>query len=216
MDNSKEQKLLQSYGVLFENIKKDTLLATELAEYGYDAETIAQGEILYNTLLEKYSSNVTETAQETTAYAAFNQTFKSLLETYKTDRKKAKIVFKDQADVLKNLKVDGAMPVRNASIIDIMKIFYETLKNNETLLVVLNRLKVNAEHVDGQLNNLTLTQQAYATYIQEKGESQQATIDKNKAFDAVTKWIAEFYAIAKIALEDKPQLLESVAKLVRN
>lgn len=60
------------------------------------------------------------------------------------------------------------------------------------------------------------TQQAYADYIREKGESQQATQDKNKAFDAVTKWVSEFYAVAKIALEDQPQLLESVAKLVRS
>jgi len=216
MENSKEQKLLQNYGVLFENIKKDTLLASELAEYGYDAPTIAQGEVLYNTLLEKYSSNVTETAQETTAYANFNQVFKNLLETYKTDRKKAKIVFKDQPDVLKNLKVNGTMPFRNASIIDVMNTFYITLQNNETLITPLTRLKVTNDHIAQQLAHLTQTQQAYAAYVQEKGESQQATIDKNKAFDVVTKWITEFYAIAKIALEDKPQLLESVAKLVRN
>ena len=49
--NKNEQQLLQNYNVLFQNIKKDTVLATELAEYGYDADTIAAGEALYNTLV---------------------------------------------------------------------------------------------------------------------------------------------------------------------
>lgn len=84
------------------------------------------------------------------------------------------------------------------------------------MLNALQRLKITAQHVTNQLTNITQTQQAYADYIREKGESQQATQDKNKAFDAVTKWVSEFYAVAKIALEDQPQLLESVAKLVRS
>lgn len=39
-------QLLLNYGVFFENVKKDTILATELTEYGYDATAIAQGETL--------------------------------------------------------------------------------------------------------------------------------------------------------------------------
>lgn len=211
-----ETQLIQNYGVLFSNINKDTVLATELAEYGYDTATIQQGEALYNTLIEKYNTNKTESAEETTVYAVFDSTLENTQAIYSTDRKKAKIVFKDQPDVLKNLQHKGIAPVRNAALIDTMRLFYETLNTNTELLNAMQRLKLNAAHVTQQLTNITQTQQAYADYIREKGESQQATQDKNKAFDAVTKWVSEFYAVAKIALEDQPQLLESVAKLVRS
>jgi len=211
-----ETQLIQNYGVLFKNAKFESVLAGELAQYGYDAATIEQGEALYNTLLEKYDTNKTESAQETTAYAAFDSTLESTQAIYSTDRKKAKIVFKDQPDVLKNLQLKGIAPVRNAALIDTMRLFYETLNNYPELQTPLQRLKITAQHVTNQLKNITQTQQAYADYIREKGESQQATQDKNKAFDAVTKWVSEFYAVAKIALEDQPQLLESVAKLVRS
>lgn len=110
-----ETQLIQNYAVLFQNVKVEGALATELAAYGYDAETIEQGEALYNTLLEKYNTNKTETAQETTAYAAFSQSFQNVIDTYTTDRKKAKIVFKDQPDVLKNLQLKGLAPIRNAA-----------------------------------------------------------------------------------------------------
>ena len=211
-----ETQLIQNYGVLFKNAKFESVLAGELAEYGYDAATIEQGEVLYNTLLEKYNTNKTESAQETTAYAVFDTALENTQAIYSTDRKKAKIVFKDQPDVLKNLQLKGIAPVRNATLIDTMRLFYETLNNYPELQTPLQRLKITPQHVTNQLENIKQTQQAYADYIREKGESQQATQDKNKAFDAVAKWVSEFYAVAKIALEDQPQLLESVAKLVRS
>lgn len=214
--NQTEQQRIQNYGVLFKNAKFESVLAGELAQYGYDAATIEQGEALYNTLLEKYDTNKTESAQETTAYAAFDSALENTQVIYSTDRKKAKIVFKDQPDVLKKLQLKGIAPVRNAALIDTMRLFYETLNNYPELQTPLQRLKITPQHVTNQLENITQTQQAYADYIREKGESQQATQDKNKAFDAVTKWVSEFYAVAKIALEDQPQLLESVAKLVRS
>ena len=61
--------------------------------------------------------------------------------------------------------------------------------------------------IETQLTALADVKQAEATYVLERGESQQATKDKDAAFAAFEKWVSEFYAIAKIALEDKPQLL---------
>ena len=98
-----ETQLIQNYGVLFKNAKFESVLAGELAEYGYDAATIEQGEALYNTLLEKYNTNKTESSQETTAYAVFDTALENTQAIYSTDPKKAKIVFKDQPDVLKIL-----------------------------------------------------------------------------------------------------------------
>lgn len=211
-----ETQLMQSYSVLFENVKKDTVLAAELAEYGYNAAAIAQGEALYNNFVQKYHTNKTETAQETTAYALFSNAFETTATIYKTDRKKAKIVFKNQPDVLRNLQLNKPLLERNALVIDTMRLFYDMLHNNTELLNALQRLKITTDHINQQLANVINVQTVYAAYVQEKGESQQATQDKNKAFDEVSKWVSEFYSVAKIALEDKPQLLESISKWVRS
>ncbi|WP_277632235.1 hypothetical protein [Avrilella dinanensis] len=108
------------------------------------------------------------------------------------------------------------IPGRNAVLIDTMRLFYQTLADNPELATPLERLKINQQHITTQLENVTNTENAYANYVKEKGESQQATKDKNKAFDEMAKWVSEFYSIAKIALEDKPQLLESIAKWVQS
>lgn len=97
-----------------------------------------------------------------------------------------------------------------------MRLFYDMLHNNRELLSALQRLKITTDHVNQQLANVTNVQTVYAAYVQEKGESQQATQDKSKAFDEVSKWVSEFYSVAKIELDDQPQLLESIAKWVRS
>lgn len=57
---------------------------------------------------------------------------------------------------------------------------------------------------------------ARAVYLKEKGESQDATKIKDAAFAKTDDWMSEFYAVAKIGLEDNPQLLEALGKTVRS
>jgi hypothetical protein len=57
---------------------------------------------------------------------------------------------------------------------------------------------------------------ARSFYLIEKGESQDSTKIKDAAFYKIDDWMSEFYAVAKIGLEDNPQLLEALGKIVRN
>lgn len=211
-----EQQLIQNVGILFENLKTQAELKTELSEYGYDDEEVAKGKALYDKALAEYQKNIKEGQEETSAYQLFTQKIGEVSEIYSTDRKKARIVFKDEPDTLINLRLKGKPSQSIAAMLDDMKVFYTTIQQNESLLNPLKRLKISAEHITQQIQKLTDTEKAYADYTREKGESQQATKDKNLAFSNMEKWVREFYSIAKIALEDKPQLLESVAKFVRS
>ncbi|MDY3548417.1 hypothetical protein PG291_07370 [Riemerella anatipestifer] len=211
-----EQQSLQNIGILFNNLTEGSPLATELAEYGYTKEEIEKGKALYTQAQNIYQANIREGQEETQAYANFKQELDLLNATYATDRKKARIIYKENPEVLKNLRLKGRPPYALASLLESIGVFYNTLKTEESLRTPLQRLKITETTIDAQLAQLTKAEKAYAAYIQEKGESQQATKDKNEALKKVDKWVREFYSIAKIALEDKPQLLESLAKFVRS
>ncbi len=185
------QQLLQDYGILFENLKSQVTLKTELADYGYDDAEVAKGKALYDQAQSLYQQNIKEGQEETTAYATFSQKFDKLTEIYRKDRKKAKIIYREQDEILKNLKIKGQASRRMADLLTQINTFYLTLNQDEALRTPLKRLKITDEHIQAQATLLSETEKAYADYNLEKGESQDA-------------------------LEDRPQLLESIAQFVRS
>lgn len=211
-----QQELLRDYKVVFDNLQTQEIIKTEMAEYGYDATEIAKGKTLYDTANALYLKNIKEDQEETVSHAVFSKNFEQLVTVYKKDRKKAKIIFKDELEKLKVLKLQGLMPRRQAELLSTIEVFYTTLQQSENLKTPLNRLKITDEHITSQLAQFTQTNASYSDYVREKGENQDATKHKEEAIKALEEWMREFYSIAKIALEDHPQLLESVAKFIRS
>ncbi|MFK8280974.1 MULTISPECIES: hypothetical protein [Capnocytophaga] len=210
------EQMLQNFGAMFENLSKEGDLKTELAEYGYDDAKIAEGKALYDEARKTFDANIKETREETSASLAFQEKYQNVQKKYSTHRKKARIVFEDNEEALRQLKLKGSAARAIAAAMEEMRAFYQLLDTTPNLLTPLKQLKINEEDVKNQLQELPEVEKAYATYLQEKGESQQATRDKNKAFEALDKWVSKFHKVAKIALEDRPQLLEALGKFVRS
>lgn len=210
------EKMLQNYGVMFENLGKDLDLKTELAEYGYDEVKIKEGKKLYDEARKTFDANTKETREETTASLNFQEKYQNFQKIYITHRKKAKIVFDDNAEAFLQLKLKNTPARVIAKFLEETRAFYRLLNTTETLMTLLKQLKVTEQDIEKQLQLLTNVEQAYADYQKEKGESQQATKDKNNAFDALDKWVVRFFKVVKIVLEDKPQLLESLGKTIRS
>ncbi|WP_172919155.1 hypothetical protein [Capnocytophaga canis] len=210
------EQMLQNFGAMFENLSKEGDLKTELAEYGYDDAKIAEGKALYDEARKTFDANIKETREETSASLAFQEKYQNVQKKYITHRKKARIVFEDNEEALRQLKLKGSAARAIAAAMEEMRAFYQLLDTTPNLLTPLKQLKINEQDVKNQLQELPEVEKAYATYLQEKGESQQATRDKNKAFETLDKWVSKFHKVAKIALEDRPQLLEALGKFVRS
>ncbi|MBI9038875.1 MAG: hypothetical protein JEY97_12135, partial [Bacteroidales bacterium] len=69
-------------------------------------------------------------------------------------------------------------------------------------------LKITLEVLSQANSQLSEVEQAQADYIRESGETQQATEAKDDAFETLDEWMYDFKLVARIALADKPQLLE--------
>lgn len=210
------EQMLQNFGAMFENLSKEGDLKTELAEYGYDDAKIAEGKALYDEARKTFDANIKETREESSASLAFQEKYQNVQKTYSTHRKKARIVFEENEEALRQLKLKGSAARAIAASMEEMRAFYQLLDTTPHLLSALKQLKITEEDVKNQLKEFPEVEKAYAVYLQEKGESQQATRDKNKAFEALDKWVSKFYKVAKIALEDRPQLLETLGKSVKS
>ena len=209
-------EMLQSYSVIFENFKKNEDLAKELAEYGYGIEKMSNGKDLLDKANELYSINIQKKQEETTYSVNYQKIYTEVTQMYSSHRKRAKIIFKNDENILRNLRINGASVRTKSEYTEDIKVFYGTLSHSEELKNKLKQVKVFPEEIEEQLIKINQVKTAYEDYLKYKGESQQSTKDKNKAFDSLDKWVKDFYQIAKLTFEDRPQLLEIFGKFVRS
>lgn len=218
MNNLKnsEADVLEQCRVSLDNVEKQPKIAKLMAEMGYDTAAIAAGRELYFSTRKIYDFNKREDDETSVAYAAFKAVRDQLYDIYKLHRKRAKVVFLKDPEIIKQLELDYAIPRTYIKRIEAIKKFYVELLDNEPLQQKLLRLKVTTEELARAYKLITPLEQARNEYLIEKGESQDATQAKDKALGQLEDWMSEFYAVSKIALEDNLQLLEALGILVRN
>lgn len=211
-----ELQLLENYRVTFENVKNVAELKTQLAEYGYDDKKMAEGEALYQNAQKLFSLNKVETEQEKQAYRAFNEAYTTLGNSYTKHRKAAKVALLHQPHLYSTFALQGSEPDAYLQWLDNVKTFYTEVKNNEAQKSLLERFKITKAIAETALSQITDLQNLRTAYEKERGESQDATQNKNKAFSEIANWMKEFRAVSKIALEDHPQLLEALKQVIKS
>ena len=117
---------------------------------------------------------------------------------------------------MKKLVIDGSMPRAYVSWLETVKKFYTEMLADTTLQEKIARLKVSVEDLNAANTLISELEAARSKYLIEKGESQDATLEKDGKFAELDDWMSEFYAVARIALEDNIQLLEALGVIVRN
>jgi len=211
-----EAEALEQYRVSFENVESQSEIATIMAEFGYDETLLTEGKTLLTKTRQAFDLNKTEDDETSEAYNNFKTTKENLAKTYSLHRKKAKVVFRKDDITYNNLGLKGSLPTSYIKWLEVVKKFYSVAIGDTQIETKLARLKVTPTELQDTVALITELETARAEYLREKGESQDATKLKDKSFGEIDDWMSEFYAVAKIALEDNPQLLESLGKYVKS
>jgi hypothetical protein len=107
------------------------------------------------------------------------------------------------------------MPVAYVKWLETVRKFYTTSIADVEIQTKLSRLKITPDDLNAAKALIPEVETLRAAYLKEKGESQDATTLKDAAFAKLDAWMSEFYAVARIALEDNPQLLEALGLIVK-
>lgn len=207
---------MEQFRISLENVHNQPFLASTMAVFGYTEAEIAEGKKLYETAKRAHSTNDKENKEYLDAKKVYDNAKDKIVERYKLDRKKAKIVFKDNDVVLKQLSLTGLTPIAHVDWSKTVKSFYEGVLDNNNILEKLARLGIKRQDLEDALLEMQNMELARTTYFKEKGESEDTTKQKDQAFLEIDRWMREFYSVAKIAMEDQPQLLEALGVYVRS
>nr|WP_321405427.1 hypothetical protein [uncultured Carboxylicivirga sp.] len=210
-----EADTLELYRVALENAETQSEIATVMAELGYDSAKITEGKTLLTETRSAYDFNKTEDDETSAASASFSDKKAELEKVFKLQRKKAKVIFRNDSLTADKLAISGEMPRTYIKWLEAAKKFYSVATTDTAIQTKLARLAITADSLAAANTLITELEAARAEYLKEVGESQDATKAKDAAFAKMDDWMSEFYAVARIGLEDNPQLLEALGKVVR-
>ncbi len=214
--SSSEAQVLEKYRIALENAINQPIIASILNDFGYDSEKINEGKALLDETRQIYNLNKTEDDETTEAYADFSNKRTELEQIYTLHRKKAKVIFRNDATTAQRLAITGSTPKTYVNWLENLNKFYSVASNDSAIKAQLMKLKITEIEIDSAKSKSNELDTARTEYLKEKGESQAATKAKDAAFTKIDDWMSEFYAVAKIGLEDNPQLLETLGKTVKS
>ena len=210
MKTRSEAAILEQYRVALENVKTQNEIAVQMQDLNYDTTKITEGEELLAATRSAYDFKKLEDGETTEASAAFKNAKENLSSMYRKHRKKAKAVLRKQPEALKKIGIVGIVPQAYTNWIETIRLFYS---NTDTgILEKLATLKITPEDMTNGVLAIQQVEQTRAIYLKEVGESEDATKQKDAAFAKMDDWMRDFYAVANIALEEQPQLMEALSR----
>jgi hypothetical protein len=211
-----EMEILELYRISLTNAASQPVIAQIMDEFGYGPEKLAEGQAMVAEVRAAFDNRNTERSEALAAYRDFETKWDELSDRYALHRRKAKAAFNKVPGIAERLAILGSMPRTYAKWMDTVRTFYTVSLSDPEIQQGMTRVKLSTEDLNAAYALLPAIEEARANYIREKGESQHATKLKDAAFARLEEWMREFYTIAKIALEESPQLAESLGRLVRS
>jgi hypothetical protein len=211
-----KDQLIESYRVLLANVEIQPEISATMAEYGYDLPVITKGRELLEATTTAFNFNQQEDNETIQVRADFDAKVALMTEKYASHRRKGKVAFRKDEVTLKQLGLTDAYSRAYVKWIATMKTFYNGVRSNAAHLAKLLLFKITEEEITSCITEINALETTRTLYLREVGESQEATKSKDKALAELEEWMSDFYAVAKVAMEDQPQLLESLGLLVRS
>ena len=196
--------------IRLENVKKQALIYRIMSMHGYDDKKIEEGWQLLTNATNAYNQKKLEDFETSEVKDKLDKLSEKIYENLVLDRKKSRIAFEKTPDKLRRLGVDVALSEKFIEWVESANMFYTTSLADEEIQAGLAKLQSDHKYLKRQKADLETLLILNADYTREKGESKEATADKNKEFTELNKWMSDFKAVAKIAFVEHPQLLEAL------
>lgn len=208
--NSSMSAFFTGATTILTNVQNQAAIAAALDAFGYDAAAIQEGLALLNTARGLYDVQIREYGEQHAATQAFETACSQADKAYAAHRNLAKIAFKADAQRQTDLHLNDRKPQAYAPWYEQARHFYTAVLADTAAQTTLAKYKVTLESLQAAQTQLEMTSTLKSAQEKEKGEAQDATQQRDAALAALDTWLADFKVVARIALQDTPQLLEAL------
>ena len=201
---------LTEAATILANAQEHPEIAAALDAFGYGAAVLQEGQALLDTARSLHDAQIKEYGEQHAATQVFTETVEQADKAYAAHRRLAKIAFKGDAQHNTDLHLNERKPRAFNPWYEQARHFYTALLADAEAQTQLAKFKITLEALQTAQSQVEQALSLKNAQEQEKGEAQEATQKRNAAIEALDEWLADFKVVARIALEDTPQLLEAL------
>jgi len=196
------------------NTQEHPEIAAALDALGYDAAAVQAGRALLDTACGLYDAQIKEYGEQHAARQAFLAASQQADKAYAAHRRLAKVAFKSDMQRQTDLHLNDRKPQAFNPWYEQARHFYTALLADAEAQAQLARYKITPEALTAAQAQVEQTMTLKTAQKQEIGEAQEATQKRDTAIETLAEWLGDFRVVARIALEDTPQLLEALGMAV--
>jgi hypothetical protein len=195
--------------IAIEAVLADPSLASALAAHGYDRSRMLAGRALREQAAAHARQQRARSGDQLAATDARNNARAQLHAVYRQHVATARVALRDDRGAALRLDLSARKHTQAGWLMQAEQ-FYTNALGDQAIVAALAAYGVTAEHLGEAQTQMAAVAAAQVTQQQRRALAQETTRARNAAFQQLNHWMRDFLAIARIALADKPQLLEQL------
>jgi hypothetical protein len=192
------------------NVRASADIQAALATYGYTSERIHQGEQLRDIAKARYQHKITAYGGLRAAADALTSAERQAHATYIRHIKIARVALEGNRGALLALHLVGRRKYTLAGWLMQAQQFYAAALADATIQRKLAEFGLTGIMLKDGMRQIEAVAACYAASRQQRGTAQNATSTRNAALTDLEVWMRDLKTIARVALKDRPQLLEQI------
>jgi hypothetical protein len=185
-------------------------IRTAVAAFGYDQARLDQGRALYETASAATLQCVALNADKKHATAIRRTERVRARDAYQTLAQTARALFVKDRSRLRKIGLSGQMPERAATFITAARTLFDNIPEDPEIAATLARHGYDEEHIASERLKIAAFEQAIQAQHAAKGAAQHQTQVRDEALSEMNRWLAQYLAVARVALRDRRQLLVKI------
>jgi len=208
-----DQRLLEAQQAIDASLNSPAILEA-VTRMGYDQARLQAARALYDEVMALVAAQQREYGEQYEASAALQTAWDAADLAYKRTLKLCRIAFREQTKAQNTLGLNGSRKKSLGGWIEQATTFYINLLHDANFLTALAPFGYDQAQLEAEAALVEAVVQARATQNEERGEAQEATELRDAKLDELDRWLADYKAVAEIALAASPQQLEQLGWVV--
>lgn len=205
---------MESRRQLIFNAASDDEIKALVEPYGYPEAKLDEGKNIYNAADAAVEKQKSDYARQFEAKSIFDAAFDEAEEEYIELITLVRLALGGDPVKLMVLGLDGKRPKKFSSWLRRANRFYNNAIDNAELLPLVAEYGVTNARLTAGRELVKKVETANDEHDKARGTAQQSTVDRNESIKVLDEWTSAFKTVCRMALKDRPQLLERLGIVV--